>query len=88
MKKENGVVYSPKVRLGTSPSGQMLLYVKFAGGESWLPKWSDVCNIFDKAITVENLNKKRIGKGETQDASSKSRNKNSEISWLPSRLFV
>jgi len=58
-KEEETVLYDPKITYEKQESGQILMFVEFANGETWLPKWREVCKIFDKALLIEKINKKR-----------------------------
>ena len=61
--KRETILYDPRATFELEENGQILMFVRFANGESWLPRWREVCKIFDKALLVEKINKKRFGKG-------------------------
>lgn len=63
MKRKSRYLYDPKVEFELQENNQTLMSVRFANGEVWVPKWRDVCKIFDKALFVEKLNRRRFGKG-------------------------
>jgi hypothetical protein len=63
MKRKPRHLYDPKVEFELQGNNQILMFVRFANGGVWIPRWRDVYKIFDKALLVEKLNRKRFGKG-------------------------
>jgi len=61
--EEETVLCDPRIRYEVQESGQILMLVQFANGETWLPRWREVRKILDKALLVEKINRKRFGKG-------------------------
>jgi len=64
--EEETILCNPRIRYEVQESGQILMLVKFANGETWLPRWREVRKILDKALLVEKINRKRFGKGKSK----------------------